>query len=269
MRAALVQMDVVLGDREGNLHRAQEGLQEAANLGAQLAILPELWGTGYNTENWSQEADLMGEGLFSAASAFAQQYDVTLIAGSLLEKDASGRLFNTCTVWSSQGKQLGCYRKRYLFGLMEEDKFLSPGNSLSKLTIPAPLQPEEEFELGLAICYDLRFPEHFRELALMGCEVFIIPAQWPHPRGNHWNRLLQARAIENLAYVLGVNRVGGGETTQFCGRSVAIDPWGEILIEAGEEKPQILIADIDPRRVRESRKTLPVLEDARRMRQHL
>lgn len=259
MRIALVQMDVVLGDREGNLTRARRGLEKAGQLGAQMAVLPELWGTGYDTAHWSETAEPMSTGLFAESSAMAADLGMIVSAGSLLERDES-RLYNTATVWGPDGSLLASYRKQHLFSLMEEDKHLSAGEGLTSFDLPA----EPDLRMGLGICYDLRFPEMFRNLALEGVGLIVIPAQWPNPRSLHWARLLQARAIENLAYVIGVNRVGGGQSTTFCGRSIAIDPWGEILAEAGDEEETVMLVDVDPGRVREARRALPVLTDARR-----
>lgn len=264
MRVAVVQMDILLGDKERNLASVRAGLEEAKAQGAELAVLPELWGTGYDTENWTRQAERLGSGLFAESAQLAVDLSVNLVAGSLLERDADGRIYNTATVWSPRGEMLGSYRKQHLFSLMGEDKQLSPGKQRLAVDLRGLKNPEEKLRVGLGICYDLRFPGLFRSLALEACELLVIPAQWPEPRGLHWNRLLQARAIENLAYVVGANRVGGGESTRFCGQSLIINPWGALLAEAGTTKPTVLIAEVDPREVAKSRQTLPVLADARR-----
>ncbi len=264
MRVAVVQMDVLLGEAEENLARVRAGLGEAKAQGAELAVLPELWGTGYDTENWIRQAEPLGGGLFAESAKLAADLSIYLVAGSLLERSTDGRIFNTSTVWSPQGDLLGSYRKQHLFSLMGEDKRLSPGKERLAVDLCGLRYPKEKLRVGLGICYDLRFPGLFRSLALEACELLVIPAQWPEPRGLHWNRLLQARAIENLAYVVGANRVGGGETTRFCGQSLIINPWGALLADAGTSEPTVLIAEVDPKEVAKSRQTLPVLEDARR-----
>jgi omega-amidase len=117
-------------------------------------------------------------------------------------------------------------------------------------------------ESGLAICYDLRFPEQFRAYALAGASVVFVPSEWPHPRLAHWRTLLRARAIENQFFVVACNRVGESKGTQFFGHSTIVDPWGELIVEGGEQEI-LLTAPIDTGLVAEIRERIPIFADRR------
>ncbi|MCS7040082.1 MAG: carbon-nitrogen family hydrolase, partial [Caldilineales bacterium] len=116
---------------------------------------------------------------------------------------------------------------------------------------------------GLAICYDLRFPELFRLYALAGAQLILIPSEWPHPRLAHWRTLLRARAIENQCFVAAVNRVGSDRANTFCGHSALIDPWGETVVEADDASVQLLTATVDFALVDDVRRRIPALADRR------
>jgi predicted amidohydrolase len=137
---------------------------------------------------------------------------------------------------------------------MEEEKFLRPGSE-------GPVMfPVGDYRAGVIICYDVRFPEMVRSLALAGVELLFVPAEWPHPRLHHWRTLNQARAIENQMAVAAINRVGSDPNNRFCGHSMVIDPWGNVLTEAGEEET-FLTTDLDMAEVGRVRKKIPVFED--------
>jgi len=139
-----------------------------------------------------------------------------------------------------------------LFPLMNEDMYLTPGTG--PVTFATPWG-----KVGLGICYDLRFPEFFLPYALDDISLVLLPAEWPHPRLHHWRTLLQARAIENQLFVAACNRVGRSGETHFFGHSMVISPWGEVLLEAGEQEV-LLTTEVDLDRVREARTRLPVLQ---------
>ena len=138
---------------------------------------------------------------------------------------------------------------------MDEHKYLSPGHHPT-------IVDTSWGKMGLAICYDLRFPELFRVYALAGAKIVFLPAEWPHPRLNHWQILLRARAIENQMYVVACNRVGTSKDTHFCGHSCIIDPWGEVVAEIGEDDG-ILTAEIGINKVDEVRSSIPIFADRR------
>jgi predicted amidohydrolase len=143
----------------------------------------------------------------------------------------------------------------HLFRLMAEEKYLAPGEAATLADTPWG-------KIGMAICYDLRFPELFRRYALGGAQLILVPAEWPHPRRAHWQTLLRARAIENQCFVAACNRVGTTGNSTFFGASAVIDPWGETLIEGGEAE-MILTVTIDLALVDSVRRRIPVFEDRR------
>jgi omega-amidase len=151
---------------------------------------------------------------------------------------------------------VGIYRKLHLFGLMEEDQYLAPG--AAGLTMDLPWGTT-----GMAICYDLRFPELFRRYATQdGARLIVVPAEWPLERIDHWRALLVARAIENQAYIIATNAAGKTGDTVFGGHSMVIDPWGNIMVEAGETS-QLLTVELDLTLVDTVRKRIPVFDDMR------
>lgn len=253
MRISIGQMDVQKAEPEVNLATVSQFVVEASARDSDLLLLPELWGSGYDLENAGTHAAGIGEGLFAETAALAAKHNL-YIYGSLLSS-VHGDPTNTGVLFGPAGEIIAEYSKLHLFRLMDEDKWLAAG--------PAPTLAEAPWgKAGLSICYDLRFPELYRSYALQGAHIFLVPAQWPHPRLYHWRTLLRARAIENQAFVVACNRVGETDSTEFCGHSAIIDPWGEIIVEAGEA-PVLLTADIDLGRVGEVRQKIPVFQDRR------
>jgi predicted amidohydrolase len=138
---------------------------------------------------------------------------------------------------------------------MHEADFLAPGNKLVTIDLPWG-------RAGLAVCYDLRFPEMFRSYALEGAQLILLSAEWPKPRLEHWRTLLRARAIENQTFVVACNCVGEGGGNVFFGHSMVVDPWGEVIVE-GQEHEEVLVAKLDLTRVVEIRRQYPVFADRR------
>ena len=169
---------------------------------------------------------------------------IYLAAGTLPEKEG-GRFYNTAFFFNDQGKMLGKYRKMHLFPPMGEDTFFTPGQDCPVFDTPLA-------RVGICICYDLRFPSQFADLAARGAEIILLPARFPHPRMDHWQILLRARAIENYLFVAGCNCIGTFNQQLFCGHSCIISPWGETLAEAGEREG-VVMAEIDLDMVEESR----------------
>ncbi|SEN36187.1 carbon-nitrogen family hydrolase [Lihuaxuella thermophila] len=253
MRISLIQMDVDFGHPERNQQRVKEWVHRAAlEERADVVVLPELWNTAYDLKRLEEIADA-GD-LRKWLGQLANEFGIYFIAGSIANKKDSG-IYNTTFVFQPDGTEIASYSKVHLFRLMDEEKYLQPGEKKSLFSIHGHLA-------GSIICYDLRFPEYIRSLALEGAALLFVPAQWPVPRLNHWRVLNQARAIENQMYVVAVNRVGEGGGNQFFGHSMVIDPWGKILAEGGE-KEEILTVEIDLDEVNRVRKTIPVFEDRR------
>ena len=251
---SLGQMDVKLGDPATNWRTVQTMTAVAKQRGSDLVVFPELWSTGYDLENAASYATPTDAGLFAQVSTLAQTHQIDILGSclSLLGEDKFG---NTAVYFAADGRSLGQYSKLHLFRLMQEEQFLTAGSE--------PTLIETEWgKAGLTICYDLRFPELFRHYALAGAQLVFVPAEWPHPRLAHWRTLLRARAIENQMFVVACNRVGNSKNTDFFGHSCILDPWGEIVMEAGEDE-QLVTAVIDIDKVAEVRSKIPVFSDRR------
>lgn len=250
---SLAQFDAGVGRSDDNLATAATWVKEAARRGSALVLLPELWHHGLAYDRARALATPLDGGTFAQMARIAAETGVWL-AGSGFEA-ADGGVFNTLAVYSSDGALAGAYRKVHLFGPMGEDVQLRAGDRLVALDLPWGT-------LGLSICYDLRFPELFRRLALGGARVIVVPAQWPLARLEHWRTLAAARAIENQVFVLACNRAGSDGPTRFAGHSAVIDPWGEQLVEAGLE-PALLTMRLDLDAVERARRRIPVWSSRR------
>ncbi len=249
--ASAIQFPIVAGDVDANLKQARIALERAHTRGAQLAVLPEMWSSGYDYKRLEQLAD---ETPRIAAELGELSASLNLvIVGSLPEKDP-GSLYNTAFI-HDRGQEVGRYRKLHLFSPMKEDRYLAPGDKT--LVVPTSVG-----RLGLAICYDLRFPELFRKLALDGAEVVCLPAQWPSPRQLHWRTLARARAIENQFFLVATNSCGQLGNLHFFGMSLIVSPRGEFLAEGGEEATEPT-AVLDFAEMNAYRKEIPAWHDRR------
>ncbi len=252
---SLAQMAFRFGDVEANFARAAEWVAEAAARGSDLLLLPELWASGYDLPNWRRYAAALDDenGAFRRVAALARQHRIA-VGGSLLEA-WQGRAYNTFALYGPEGETWGVYRKVHRFRLLEEEKWLAAGDALTLAKTPwGPV--------GMAVCYDLRFPEMFRQYAVGGAVLILLVAEWPRVRVAHWSKLLMARAIENQCFVAGVNKVGESQGAELGGHSAVIDPWGEPLVERGEEEA-LLTAEVDLREVKKARRFIPVFRDRR------
>ena len=250
---SLAQMDIALGQPQVNLAKAQELTAEARRRGSDVVLFPELWSTGYDLEKAEQYATGLDEGLFAELAALARENAIH-ICGSLLSLQ-DGRYHNTAPLFSPAGERLGHYSKIPLFRLMDDDKYLAAGQAAPVFDLPWG-------KSAIAICYDLRFPELFRRYALAGASIIFLPAEWPYPRLQHWRTLLQARAIENQLFIAACNRVGESKGERFFGHSAIYDPWGRLVVEAGDGEV-LLTASVDMALAEEVRQVIPVFADRR------
>jgi len=251
---SLGQMHVVLGDPAANLAKVEQMTAEAARRGSEVVVFPELWSTGYDLKNASRYASELDEGIFAEIAALARANRIHIF-GSNLSLLSPGRYGNTAAFFSPDGLLLGHYSKAHLFRLMDEHQYLTAGDSLGLVDLPWG-------RAGLAVCYDLRFPELFRACALAGASMVFLPAEWPHPRLAHWQILLRARAIENQMFIIACNRVGQSGADTFFGHSCVIDPAGEALLEAGDAEA-LLTVQLQMDKVDQIRKNIPVFQDRR------
>jgi omega-amidase len=233
VEAAAVQFNISLGEVDANLNKAIGGLRRVREKGARLAVLPEMWSTGFLYKQLPQLAEETPRAIEKLKEVTAELGMV--VVGSMAEKEGD-TVYNTAYVVDA-GQVVGAYRKLHLFSTMREDRFLGAGDQT--LVVPTSVG-----RIGVAICYDLRFPELFRKLALDGAEILCLPAEWPAPRQLHWRTLLRARAIENQLFLVAANCCGVQGKLTFFGLSQLISPWGNILAE-GEEVDTELTAVFD------------------------
>ncbi len=251
LRVAAIQMQVVSGEPRKNIVRAEAMLNEAARQGAQAALLPELWTTGYALERFEELAEDCAGMTLEFLRGEAKRLGMAIVGGSFPEKRDDG-IYSTCYIIGADGSVLADYSKEHLFPLLKEPQFLKAGR-------PGVVTDTRLGKWGTLICFDIRFPESARQLAYRGARVLWVPAEWPHPRLEHWRTLLRARAIENQLFVVAANRTGQGDNSNWCGHSTIIDPWGNILAEA-EEDETVLVADLHMGLVDEVRGRIPCFE---------
>jgi Predicted amidohydrolase len=264
MKLSLLQIRIAGEDPSRNQKRAENAIESAAADGADLIALPELWNVGYfASDQYEAAAEPLSGPTFDRISRLAAENEVSIVAGSIIEDLAKTRgetpaksgLANTSVVFGPHGDRLTTYRKRHLFGYNSaESALLTPGETLGIAEI-------DGFTVGITTCYDLRFPELYRDLVDKGVTLVVVPSAWPYPRVEHWKTLTRARAVENLLFVAGVNGVGsaGGEAG-LIGRSRVLDPWGTTVSTGGTE-PELVDAEIDPNRVTAVRERFPALRD--------
>ena len=260
--AAAVQMNS-LPDLEKNLAQAEDLIDLAVRQGAELICLPENFSfLGDETAKFNQ-AGAIAQGSEKFLKTMAQRYQVTLLGGGFPVPAPTGKVYNTALLIGPNGEELSRYEKVHLFDVnlpdgntYQESEAVSPGGQLP------PVYPSKELgHLGLSVCYDVRFPELYRHLSQMGAEVLFIPAAFTAYTGkDHWQILLQARAIENTCYVIAPAQTGKHNSRrQSHGHAVIIDPWGIILADAGE-MPGVGIASIEPSRLEQVRRQMPSLQ---------
>lgn len=254
MRASLLQIDVNEGESvESRRLRVASLVREQA--GADLVVLPELWTTGaFAYEDFGSGAEPLEGPTYEAMAKAASDAGVWLHAGSIPERDPDGPLYNTSLVFSPSGDLAAAYRKIHRFGFDKgEAVLMGAGDELVTVRLP-------ETTLGVATCYDLRFPELFRGLVDAGAETLVVPAGWPERRRAHWTLLAQARAVENQAFVLACGTAGTHAGVPQAGHSIVVDPWGEVLAQAGAGE-QVLTVEFDPGKVAVTRDQFPALKD--------
>ena len=247
------QMRVLRGAPESNLERMRDWTAEASKRGSGLVLFPELWHSGYDLEHRERYASRMDEGVFARISDLAREHKIA-IGGSVLEA-RDGKIYNSFPLFNADGRCLAVYSKTHLFSLMNEVKWLTPGETFVTADAPWCLT-------GLSICYDIRFPEVYRHYAFAGTRIVLVVAEWPVRRIEHWKTLLLARAIENQMFIAACNCLGEFREETFGGCSAIVDPWGRYVDEAGEEE-SLLTAEIDLNLVEKTRRQFPFFKDSR------
>ena len=251
INAAAIQYNVTQGDVDANLAYVRTALTRVADQGAQLVVLPEMWSSGFAYKNLNELAGRTA-GIVEELLELSRKLKLVIV-GSMPEPHGD-KVFNTVYV-ADNGILAGIYRKLHLFSLLGEDRAFDSGDSwlLADTSIG---------KVGVIICYDLRFPELSRRLALEGADLICVPAQWPKPRQEHWRTLLRARAIENQLFVVACNACGPIGKLDFFGMSMIIDPQGEVVAEAGEAECEIG-AQLDMQAMADWRAQIPCFNDHR------
>jgi predicted amidohydrolase len=257
MRIGCVQFDIVWENKAANYAKVQRLLAEAKMPPGSLALLPEMFSTGF-----SMNVAAVCEGSPPETEMFlaraAREFGIYLLAG-VVNRTPDGRGRNEAVAFSPEGKEIARYGKMQPFSLGGESKHYVAGEAIVTFAW-------QNMSAAPFVCYDLRFPELFRAAVRRGAQLFLVIANWPVARIEHWVTLLQARAIENQAYVAGVNRCGKDPKLAYTGRSLIINPHGEILADAGGTEG-IISAEVDVEALLKWRAAFPALQDMRPLRQ--
>lgn len=252
MNVAFVQMDVVWEDKPANFRKAHELIKAAALPKGTLVGLPEMFATGFSLEA-ARIAEPADGPTFEFLAKTARESQITLVGG-LASRTPEGRFENHALVVGPDGSRIAEYSKMRPFRVGGEDSAYQAGVHPISFT-------HRDTVIAPFVCYDLRFPEIFRQIARKSAPaLYVVIASWPSPRRHHWLRLLQARAIENQAFVVGVNRVGRDPLHEYSGDSVVFDYHGEPLLE-GHSREACLTTSLNLEALAQYRKDLPFLAD--------
>lgn len=245
-------MDICFGEPSKNYQLAERLIDRAMMETPDIIVLPELWTTGYDLTRLDEIADKDGQDSITFLKRLAQKYQVHFVGGSIANRGENG-VKNTLLIINKKGELIHQYSKLHLFKLMDEHLYLEAGTEKGLFEL------ENHLFAGV-ICYDIRFPEWIRAHTEQGAEVLFVVAEWPKSRLAHWRALLIARAIENQCFVIACNRAGKDPNNIFAGHSMIIDPWGEVIAEAGSNE-EILSAELNLELVKNVRKQIPIFAD--------
>lgn len=255
MQAHLIQMKIAWEDRDANIAHVDALLEGKTNPG-DLVVLPELFDSGFSL-NVPSTHDANNE-TADAIKALAKRLQVTVHGSrTILGDDSKGR--NQAYIAGPDGRTLAVYDKVHPFSFGREPEQFTGGESITTYDWTC---GDESLRICPAVCYDLRFPELFRAGLAQGAQCFVLGANWPSARTAHWRALCIARAIENQAFVIGVNRAGPDPHLDYDGASMAIDPKGEILLEMGAEEG-VGSVEIDPKALEAWRAQFPAWKDGK------
>lgn len=252
-------------DKRENLGKAETLARRAAGSGARLIVLPELFSWRGRPENEADAAESIPGPTSDFLGELARSLQVTLVGGSILEAGAShGKVFNTALVFDSRGRMAGRYRKMHLFDVEIPGRVVVRESERRQAGERIVTCATELGRIGLAICYDLRFPELFRRLAAEGAEVVCMPSAFTFATGEaHWETLIRARAIENQVYFVAANQIGAGASGIVdYGNSLIADPWGRVVGRASDG-PSVVLAELSVEYLRRVREELPCRQHIR------
>jgi predicted amidohydrolase len=246
----IAQIQSEFGNPEKNFEKVRKIISQIQPAEHHLLILPELWSSGFDLKQTHihYQADSR---IVNDLSVLASEKKLW-IAGSYITKDND--IFHNTFVLNSPSGELFTYHKIHLIRLMNEHSYFQPGNEFVAVNTPFA-------SFGLSLCYDLRFPYQFQQLSHIGCNVFLLPAAWPITRINHWNSLIHARAIENQAFFIACNAVGGTHRETFGGSSAVLSPWGDWLFQGNDQDEYLETIEIDIQETTNLRNQFPVISE--------
>lgn len=263
LNIAIVQMKVVT-EKEKNIKKSEEMIKKAVEQDIDLIVLPEMFNCPYQTDLFPEYAEKEGGYTYKQMSRIANENRVYLIAGSIPEIDGN-KIYNTCYSFDKNGKQIGKHRKIHLFDInieggqtFKESDTLSFGNKIDIIETPFA-------NVGVIICYDLRFPELSRLLVEKGAELIVVPGAFNMTTGPaHWEILFRTRALDNQLYMIGAAPASNTDSSYISyGNSIVVDPWGTVINQLDKEEG-ILICKIDMNLIKKIRKQLPLLRHRRK-----
>jgi predicted amidohydrolase len=251
MKVYCCQLDIAWEDKAKNFKKVHAQLEAERPEPGSLVVLPEMFSTGFSM-NVGGICEEETPGAEEFIREVAKEFGV-LVMGGIVTRGEDGKGLNEAVVMTPEGAIVARYAKIHPFSLAGETEHYRPGTKIEMFEWNG-------MKVAPFICYDLRFPEIFRTAVREGAEMFVVIANWPIRRDMHWVRLLEARAIENLAYVVGVNRTGKDPKLEYPGRTMIIDPHGNIMVEAGDLEG-VIAADVDAEMVRKWRREFPAIAD--------
>ncbi|MTI68905.1 MAG: carbon-nitrogen hydrolase family protein [Firmicutes bacterium] len=265
LRVGLCQMQVKK-DKLENIKKAENMIKNLANKGAKLIVLPEMFNCPYNNSNFEEYAEKYPNGkTIKKLSDIANRENVHIVGGSIPEKDEEGNIYNTSFIFDNNGKLLDRHRKMHLFDIdveggvtFKESDVLSPGNKVTVVDTPFG-------KIGIAICYDIRFPELTRLMVKKGARIVIIPAAFNMTTGPaHWELTFKARALDNQIYMLATAPARDVNASYHSyGNSLIVNPWGDVISRL-DEKEGTIIKDLDLNKIDKIRNQLPLLKHLRK-----
>jgi predicted amidohydrolase len=250
VRICSAQISSIWEEPEKNLDKAGVFTRYAAASGAALICFPEQFATGWDPQPRKNIQDIHGI-IVSSLQAYAKEYGIGILGSFREAHDPLPK--NTAVAIDRDGRILSTYAKMHLFSHGNEDDGNSPGTDLGIFTL-------DTLTCGIAICYDLRFPDLFRLYATKGVQAVFVLSAWPHIRTRHWELFIQARALENQMYIIGVNTTGQTPIESYSGNSMTADPQGTIISRANDAE-QLVFADLDPAVIASTRSQFPVEKD--------
>ena len=260
MNIKIFQYDVGFGEPEKSLNKIKDKLESAKIQKDDVLVLPELWSTGFDLKSLNRLAAVNLEPYLTEISNLAKRHRINIVAGSIANKvdENSKDVYNTAFVVDSSGNLIHSYSKVHLVPMLNEPDYLTEGENQIEIFNLL------EVQSGLAICYDLRFPELFRDMSLQGAKVIYLVAEWPIERKKHFLNLLKARAIENQCYVVACNTIGvQNNKTEFAGSSIIIDPLGEVVVQGSHDQEELVEAEINLNLVDKVRSSIPIFKSRR------